>query len=76
MSLNFGQVPPLTMEIAAIERLKNRCLHFFLFVIDRILFKVGNYKIYRLIISCMRSKFWPDVTTDYGESAAIDRLRY
>ena len=23
MSLNFGQIPPLTMELAALERLKN-----------------------------------------------------
>ena len=25
MSLNFGQIPPLTMELAALESLKNRC---------------------------------------------------
>ena len=28
MNLNFGQIPPLTKELAALEHLKNRC-HFF-----------------------------------------------
>ena len=27
MSLNFGQIPPLTTELAGLERLKNRCHH-------------------------------------------------
>ena len=29
MSSNFGQIPLLTWELAALERLKNRCCHFF-----------------------------------------------
>ena len=43
MSLKFGLIPPLTMELAALERLKNRCRHFFSVAIDQIHFKfVGN----------------------------------
>ena len=29
MSSNCGQIPPLTTELAALECLKNQCLHFF-----------------------------------------------
>ena len=28
MSLSFDQIPPLTMNLAVIERLKNKCFHF------------------------------------------------
>ena len=31
------------MELAALERLKHQCLHFFSVRIDPILFKVGGY---------------------------------
>ena len=43
MSLNFGQIPLLSTELAALERLKSRCRHFFSVAIDQIHFKfVGN----------------------------------
>ena len=43
MSSNFGRIPLLTTELAALERLKNRCRHFFSVTIDQIHFKfVGN----------------------------------
>ena len=42
MSLNLGQIPPLTMELAALERLKNRCHHFFSVALDPILFKLAD----------------------------------
>ena len=43
MSLNFGQILPLTMELAALERLKNRCHLFFSVAINSIDFKfAGN----------------------------------
>ena len=42
MSLNLGQIPPLTMELAALERLKNRRHHFFSVAIDPILFKLTS----------------------------------
>ena len=35
---------PLTMELAAIERLKNWCLHVFSVAIDLILFKLASNK--------------------------------
>ena len=45
MSSNFGQIPLLTSELAALERLKNQCRHFFSVAIDQIHFKfVSNEK--------------------------------
>ena len=35
---------PLTIELAAIERLKNWCLHVFSVAIDLILYKLASYK--------------------------------
>ena len=43
MSSNFRQISLLTTELAALERLKHQCLHFFSVGIDPILFKVGGY---------------------------------
>ena len=50
MSLNFGQIGPLTTELAALERLKishrfimgKCCLHASSFIFDRIIIKVAN----------------------------------
>ena len=42
MSLNFGQIPPLTTELSAFERLKDLCHHFFSVAVDPILFKLGG----------------------------------
>ena len=43
MSLNFGQIWGLITELAALERLKNRCHPFFSVAIDPIHFKfIGN----------------------------------
>ena len=66
MSLNLGQIPPLTMELAALERLKNRCHHFFSVAIDPILFKLaGNEDMHNTLDEF---EFRPDQTTDYGVS--------
>ena len=66
MSLNLGQIPLLTMELAALEHLKNRCHHFFSVAIDPILFKLaGNEDMHNILDEF---EFWPDVTTDYGVS--------
>ena len=65
MSLNLGQIPPLIMELAALERLKNRRHHFFSVAIVPILFKLaGNEDMH---ISD-EFEFRPDQTTDYGVS--------
>ena len=65
MSLNFGQIPPLTTELAALERLKNRC-HFFSVAIYPILFKLaGDEDMHN---SLDEFEFRPDLTTDYGVS--------
>ena len=53
MSLNFGQIPPLTTELAALERLKNQFHH------------IGNKDIHK---SLYEFEFRPDRTTDYGVS--------
>ena len=43
-STNWGKIGPLTMELAALEHLKNWCLHVFSVAIDLILFKLASYK--------------------------------
>ena len=66
MSLNLGQIPPLTMELAALECLKNRRHHFFSVAIDPILFKLtGNEDMHNILDEF---EFRPDLTTDYGVS--------
>ena len=65
-SLNLGQIPPLTLELAALERLKNRRHHFFSVGIDPILFKLaGNEDMHNILDEF---EFRPDQTTDYGVS--------
>ena len=66
MSLNLGQIPPLTMELAALECLKNRHHHFFSVAIDPILFKLAGNKDMHNILD--EFEFWPDLTTGYGVS--------
>ena len=66
MSLNFGQIPSLTTELAALERLKNRPHHFFSIAIDRILFKLtGNEDMHNILDEF---EFRLDWTTDYRVS--------
>ena len=65
-SLNFGQIPPLTMELAALERLKNRCHHVISVDIDPIFFKLAGNKDMHNIMN--EFKFRPDLITDYGVS--------
>ena len=42
MSSNFGQIPPLTTELAALERLKNRCIMLSAFIFNWILFILAS----------------------------------
>ena len=66
MSLNFGQIPPLTTELAALERPKNRCHHVISVDIDPIFFKLaGNKDMHN---NMNEFEFRPDRTTDYGVS--------
>ena len=65
MSLNFGQIPPLTTELAALERLKNRCHHVISGDIDPIFFKLAGNKDMHIM---NEFEFRPDRTTDYGVS--------
>ena len=64
MSLNFGQIPPLTTELAALEHLKNRCRHVISVVIDPIFFKLAGNKDMYIIMN--EFEFRPDRTTYYG----------
>ena len=66
MNSNFRQIRLLTTELAALERLKHQCLHFFSVGIDPILFKVGGYIDMHNILH--EFEFWPNGTTDYGVS--------
>ena len=62
--LNLGQIqiPPLNMELAALERRH----HFFSVAIDPILFKLaGNEDMHNILDEF---EFRPDLTTDYGVS--------
>ena len=66
MSLNFGQIPPLTTELAALERLKNRCHYVISVDIDPIFFKLAGNKNMHNIMN--EFEFRPDRTTHYGVS--------
>ena len=74
MSLNFGQIPPLTTELAAIERLKNRCHHVISVDIDPIFFKLAGNKDMHNIMN--EFEFRPDRTTDYGVSCPWASKKY
>ena len=50
ISSNFGQIPPLTTGLAALEHLKNICLLLSWVAIDRNLFKLaGNEDIHYIL---------------------------
>ena len=65
MNWNFGQIPPLTTELAALERLKNR-YHVISVDIDPIFFKLAGNKDMHNIMN--EFEFRPVRTTDYGVS--------
>ena len=74
MSLNFGQIPPLTTELAALERLKNRCHHVISVDIDPIFFKLAGNKDMHYIMN--EFEFRPDWTTDYGVNCPWASKKY
>ena len=70
--LNLGQIPPLTIELAALERLKNRRHHFFSIANDPILFKLtGNKDMHNILDEF---EFRPDQTTT-TELAVLERRK-
>ena len=74
MSLNFRQIPPLTTQLAALERLKNRCHHVISvdIDIDPIFFKLaGNKDMHNIMNSSNFGQIGPPTT----ELAAFERLR-
>ena len=71
MSLDFGQVPPLTTELAALERLKHRCHHVISVDIDPIFFILAGNKDMHNIMSSNFGQIGPPTT----ELAALERLR-
>ena len=74
MSLNFGQIPPLTTELAALERQRNRCHHVISVDIDPIFFKLaGNKDMYNIM---NEFEFRPDRTTDYRVSCPWASKKY
>ena len=74
MSLNFGQIPPLTTELAALELLKNLCNHVISVDIDPIFFKIAGNKDMHNIMN--EFEFRPDRTTDYGVSCPWASKKY
>ena len=73
-SLNFGQIPPLTTELAALEHLKNRCHHVISVDIDPIFFKLAGNKNMHNIMN--EFEFRPERTTDYGVSCPWASKKY
>ena len=72
MSLNFGQIPPLTTELAALERLKNRCHHVISVDIDQMFFKrAGNKDMHNIMNEFDFGQIGPPTR----ELAALERLR-
>ena len=72
MSLNLGQIPPLTLELAALERLKNQRHHFFSIAIDPILFKLtGNENMHNILDELNFGQIGPPTT----ELAALERRK-
>ena len=72
VSLNFGQIPPLTTELAALERLKKRCHHVICVDIDPIFFKLaGNKDMHNIMNKFDFGQIGPPNT----ELAALERLR-
>ena len=63
MSLNFGQIPPLIIDLAALEHLKIDVISV---DIDPIFFKLAGNKDMHNIMN--EFQFWTDRTTDYGVS--------
>ena len=50
MSLNFGLMPLLTTELAALEHIKDQCCHFLSVTIDQIHFKfVGKKDMHNIL---------------------------
>ena len=74
MSSKFGRIPPLTMELAALERLKNRRHRFFSVAIDPVLFKLTDNEDMHNILD--EFQFRPDRTIDYGVSCpwALEKI--
>ena len=66
MSSNFGQIGQLTMELAALDRVKNQCRHFFAVTVELILFKLTSYKGMHEIQD--EFEFWPVSTIYCGVS--------
>ena len=74
MSLNFGQIPPLTTALAALEHLKNRCHHIISVDINPIFFKLAGNKDMHNIMN--EFEFWPVQTTDYRVSCPWASKKY
>ena len=73
-SLNFGQIQPLTTELAALERLKNLWHHVISVDIDPIFFKLAGNKDMHNIMN--EFEFRPDRTIDYGVSCPWASKKY
>ena len=75
MSLNFGQIPPLTVELAALGRLKNRCHHVISVDIDPIFFKLAGNKDMHNIMKEFEFSNFGQIGPPTTELAALERLR-
>ena len=69
MSLNFGQIPPLTTELAAFEHLKMDVTTFFSVAINPVPFKLAGYEAMHNILGVFQ--FRPDWTICYRVSCPL-----
>ena len=77
MSSNFGGIPPLTSELAALERLKKSNYKFVRtlapFIFDQIFFILAGNKDNYIVSNEFGIR--PDPTMDTAELAAFDQLK-
>ena len=62
MCSNFGQISPLTNELATIERLNNLCDHSRAFMLDLIFIILAGHEVNHKILDDF--EIWPDPTTN------------
>ena len=71
-SSKFGQIPLLTAELAALERLKKWCCHCFSAILDQILFKFSYLQVTMTYIYKSLDEFeiQPDPIRDHRVSCS------
>ena len=75
MSLNFGGIQPLTLELAALERLKNRTLSVNTLVPSFLIGSASLMQVRRTTIISWTSSKFGTIRPHSAELAALERLK-